>query len=258
MTCREFKRTAASQTLRAFLHLDNQQLLDHSGQCPKCVAWLERQQRLAVAMQALQVRTSGCEAGPHVERALLGALRQGTFTIVQPGAAFRSAPIAFRLSRFFEVGAYVAAAAAMVVGLFLGVRLLEQRSGNGPLQSQSAQATKVRPQAAQTIGTTIQSKVAAAQSEQPPLPASRMAATRPAVFQSVAVQRHLVAAAEQTSDDADYISLMFCDPLICSADAQVVRMELPVAGAGDRNAETQLADVVVGDDGIVRAMRIVN
>ena len=51
---------------------------------------------------------------------------------------------------------------------------------------------------------------------------------------------------------------MFCDPLICSSDAQVVRMELPVAGGSDRDAQTQVADVVVGDDGLVRAMRIVN
>ncbi len=52
---------------------------------------------------------------------------------------------------------------------------------------------------------------------------------------------------------------MFCDPLICSSDAQVVRMELPATGAAsDRNAQTQVADVVVGYDGVVRAMRIVN
>ena len=51
---------------------------------------------------------------------------------------------------------------------------------------------------------------------------------------------------------------MFCDPLSCSSDAQVVRMELPAAGANDRDAQPQVADVVVGYDGVVRAMRIVN
>jgi hypothetical protein len=36
-------------------------------------------------------------------------------------------------------------------------------------------------------------------------------------------------------------------------------MELPGTGAtADRDAPTQLADVVVGYDGVVRAMRIVN
>ena len=37
-----------------------------------------------------------------------------------------------------------------------------------------------------------------------------------------------------------------------------LRMELPMAGASDRDAQTQVADVVVGDDGLVRAIRIVN
>ena len=61
------------------------------------------------------------------------------------------------------------------------------------------------------------------------------------------------------TDDPGYVALMFCDPLSCSTDAQVVRMELPVTGAtADRDAQTQLADVVVGYDGVVRAMRIVN
>ena len=47
---------------------------------------------------------------------------------------------------------------------------------------------------------------------------------------------------------------MLCDPLICSGDEQVIRMELP----GSSAASPVLADVVVGDDGLVRAMRIVN
>ena len=49
---------------------------------------------------------------------------------------------------------------------------------------------------------------------------------------------------------------MLCDPLSCSGDEQVVRMELP-ATAADGSAGTQMADVIVGDDGLVRAIRIV-
>jgi len=35
-------------------------------------------------------------------------------------------------------------------------------------------------------------------------------------------------------------------------------MELPAAAAGRDGTQTVLADVVVGDDGVVRRMRIVN
>jgi hypothetical protein len=67
-----------------------------------------------------------------------------------------------------------------------------------------------------------------------------------------------VAAEEAQSDaDSEYVALMFCDPLSCSSDSQVVRMELPANGAG-QNSQPAVADLVVGYDGVVRAVRIVN
>jgi len=249
MTCREFKHAAASLTLWELSRSGDQQLLDHAEICPKCGAWLDRQQMLAVSMQALQTQTAGRGAGPHVERALLQAFRQVT-SKTQPVAAFRSAPFAFRLSRFFEWGAYAAAAAAMVVGLFLGARLLEHRSAKVAVQSQSAPAVNsapVRP-----------AQIAAIAAQQPPATSLKREVAAHPVSQSGSTKRPRVAAASQTGDDEDYVALMFCDPLICSSEAQVVRMELPVAGASEHDAQTQVADVVVGDDGLVRAMRIVN
>ncbi len=65
--------------------------------------------------------------------------------------------------------------------------------------------------------------------------------------------------APQTADDAGYVALMFCDPLICSSDTQVVRMELPaVSTGGERDEQTRMADVVVGYDGVVRAVRMID
>ena len=250
MTCREFKHTAASLTLWELSRPGDKQIVDHAEACPQCGAWLDRQQTLAVEMQVLQAQTAGREAGPYVERALLQVFRQAT-SKRQPVVALRSAPVAFRLSRFFELGAYAAVAAAIIVALFLGVRLLEQRTVTAPVQGQSTPAASTSPvQPAQTAGNaTVQQPAAAS--------LKREVAAHP-VSQSGRRRRPSVAAASQTSDDADYVALMFCDPLICSSDAQVVRMELPVAGAGDHDTQTQVADVVVGDDGLVRAMRIVN
>jgi hypothetical protein len=64
-----------------------------------------------------------------------------------------------------------------------------------------------------------------------------------------------------TIDRQGFVPLMFCDPLICSGDEQVIRMELPSSGtwsADGNGGQPVIADVVVGDDGLVRAMRIVN
>jgi putative intracellular protease/amidase len=244
MTCREFKHMAASLTLWELARSHDGQVLDHAVECPECGTWLDRQQMLAVSMETLQTQTAGREAGPHVEQALLQVFRQEAYKTTQPVAALRSAPIAFRLSRFFEL----AVAAAIVVGLFLGVRLLEHRSATSLRQNQSAAVNPMPMQQTQSAGNTQQQAVT---------PFKREVVVQPA-SQNGSGKRPIVVAAPQTSDDADYVALMFCDPLICSSDVQVVRMELPVAGTSDRDAQTQMADVVVGDDGVVRAMRIVD
>jgi hypothetical protein len=62
-------------------------------------------------------------------------------------------------------------------------------------------------------------------------------------------------------DKQGFVALMLCDPLICSGDEQVIRMELPTTGGTSVDGtvnQTVIADVVIGDDGLVRAMRIVN
>jgi len=254
MTCREFKHTAASLTLWELSRTSDGQILEHADECPKCGAWLDRQQMLAAAMQPLQARTASREAGPHVERALLRMFRQAPFESPQPVAAHRSTPIALRLSRFFEVGAYVAVAAAIVVGLFLGVHLLEERSIRGPMQGQSAPSNTAPVQQNTASAQDISRKeIAPATHEQPAMSPKRELAVHP-VSQSGSARRSSAAAASQTSYDPDYVALMFCDPLSCSSDAQVVRMEL----TSDRDAQPLVADVVVGYDGVVRAVRIVN
>lgn len=248
MTCREFEHRAAALTLWELSQAQDRQILGHAGGCQKCAAWLQRQRMLAATMQTLQARTAACAAGPDVERALLRVFRQGNSQPVQPEIAHRFTPIAMRLSRFFEVGAYVAIAAAIVVALFLGVRLLEQRSINVPVTNQVTQPRVIVP------------SVVADKSESQPHP-QQPAVSRSKVNRSPT--RRVQSASKSSPDttepsqaniDADYVALMLCDPLSCSGDAQVVRMELPARS----NAQPQMADVVVGFDGVVRAVRIVN
>ena len=256
MTCREFEHRATALTLWERSQARDLQILDHAGGCQKCAAWLQQQRMLAATMQTLQARTAGCAAGPDVERALLRAFRQGPSQAVRPEMAHRFTPIAMRLSRFFEVGAYVAVAAAIVVGLFLGVQLWERRSVTLPVQSQSAQPSASLPSVvAQESGSNPHQ-------QRPTVSRSSVNRLRPRHVLSASQSLPDAAEPSQTSTDADYVALMFCDPLSCSSDAQVVRMELPSAGiagsGGEQDAQMRIADVVVGYDGVVRAVRIVN
>ncbi|PSH05704.1 MAG: hypothetical protein CXZ00_00760 [Acidobacteria bacterium] len=62
---------------------------------------------------------------------------------------------------------------------------------------------------------------------------------------------------------AGYSNLMYCDPLTCSGPMQVVRIKVPVGrvrpnlGQSIGNAFVN-ADVVVGPDGVARAIRVAN
>jgi hypothetical protein len=219
-------------------------------------------------MQTLQARTAGLEAGANVERALLRAFRQDTLqgsNVVsmgvkerigssRPAATPLSTPVALKLSRFFEVGAYVALAAALLVGVFLGVRILRNSSNAAQVQSQIAPSS-VEPLPQKPVNA-VQNVVAADLSHIQP------ARERTARLRS-SVEEVATATSQVTNDDAqslaevDYTPLMFCDPLSCAADTQVVRVELP-AGANGQSSQPQQADLVVGYDGVVRAARIVN
>ncbi|MGC2109616.1 MAG: hypothetical protein WA655_08870 [Candidatus Korobacteraceae bacterium] len=271
MTCREFKHTAASLTMWELSRSHDAEIVGHAENCIPCSAWLQKQRSLAASMQMLQARTAGLEAGPSVEQALLRAFRQvprteaavaslrgqEPLTAMLPGAA-RSTPLAMRLSRWFETGAYAAVAAAIVVGIFLGVRLLHDRHTSTAMQSQSAPAS---------TAPVTRMPDAAAEQNLPVKAAPPQVSQRPAVAALHGLRRKNHSAAgesasstatddSQTTIEAVYTPLMFCDALSCSSDSQVVRMELPSAAGQD--AQPQVADVVVGYDGVVRAVRIVN
>ena len=165
-------------------------------------------------------------------------------------------PIAMRLSRFFEVGAYVAVGAAIVVALFLGVRCWSGARQMLPVKSRWH--SQVSPCPA-LLPATLSLRRARSY---PWCCEALLKGFPPRRGESASQSSPDMAEPSQTSTDADYVALMFCDPLSCSGDAQVVRMELPGSGpsasGGEQDAQMRIADVVVGYDGVVRAVRIVN
>jgi hypothetical protein len=276
MTCREFKQSAEALTLLELARAQNEdeRISNHAQQCASCGSWVREQRLLAASLGTLQVRTAGLEAGADVERTVLQAFRQNRATLTSaalqpPGGLLvkdegrtakreerlplkvvSSLPVAVRLSHWFEIGAYVAVAAAVIVGMFLGIRLLGHRSNAVSMQANAS------PAVTQPV---VQTPVAAAPAPSPQLTAvnvGKHATGARSTEKRTTAAPQLVAADDTQSDsDAEYTALMLCDPLSCSADSQVVRMELPAQPGQD---QPQTADVVVGYDGAVRAVRIVN
>jgi hypothetical protein len=258
MTCREFKHSAASLTLWELSRSRDEAVLGHTEECESCRAWLQKQRALAGSMKTLQARTAVLEASPDVERALLRAFRQaaparaGVTERSQPVAVPRSTPVVLRLSRFFEIGAYAAVAAAIMVGVFLGVRLLQPNPQTAAAQNHAVESAASPALERPMVSSPV---TPVSTSELPDRVASRVRVSSLRHSSGAAMGSPRVVADEsQASAEAGYVPLMFCDPLSCAADSEVVRMELPA----QNDAQAQLADVVVGLDGVVRAVRIVN
>ncbi len=248
MTCREFVQEAELLTLSEVARSAEEQLVRHAQQCAGCETWLRQRRVLAGAMHSLSATTAGLEAGPGVEHALLQAFRRHDFS--PPLKTTKFSPVALRVSRWFEVGAYAAAAAALLIAMFLGYRLVhrppETGLANGNSKSVTLPARTDRGDSRKTAERTV------ATATTPALRERRKSAKPGAAGASAALTEEALAR-------AGYTDLMLCDPLSCSSDAQVVRMELPVQGPADSHGvQTVMADVVVGDDGLVRAIRFVN
>jgi hypothetical protein len=233
---------------------EDQPLSAHVDECGSCRDWVESHSGLGNALNAMSVSTMRMEASPKVEQMLLQAFRQQEFAprvVELPQKAARSL---WTLSRFFEVGAYAAVAAALVVGLFLGARILRD-------QQHKTDQAQVQPVAAPQ---TEKVAVSAVSGEAKPQARVAEVASTEADASSRAIKQassHIRNSETSSAESADYVALMLCDPLICSGDEQVIRMELParaITGADNGGTQPVLADVVIGDDGLIRGMRIVN
>ena len=255
MKCLEFLNAAEcftpSQLSR--MQIDDPAMLAHARECATCGRWLEVQCRLAGALQALRAGTAQREAGPNVERAVLSAFREHEFAAAPGGAA----PVMWKLSRYFEVGAYIAVAAALIMAVFLGSRLLRDRQTT---TAQTQARTTIAPQQITSTLASVVVKTTPSESESSQI-AAKPTQTRTVSVHNQQSQKESGRVAATAADNEGFVALMLCDPLICSGDEQVIRMELPEAGvasAGSNAGQPVLADIVIGDDGLVRAMRIVN
>src|SRR5450755_3112665 len=150
MTCREFIETAESLSplQLQLMESKNENLSAHARECSGCGKWMESQRALGGALQLLRAQTAQSGASPKVEAAVLEAFRAQGFEAVADVEPYRAAPAAWKLSRVFEFGAYLAVAAALIVGIFLGGRMWRDRQAP-PTQAhlQETAAPPANPQA---------------------------------------------------------------------------------------------------------------
>jgi hypothetical protein len=222
---------------------------EHLARCADCARFVEAQRELAAGLRCAREAVPVPPAS--LDDAILASYRKQIASRPAAQTAILPRP------RFATLG-WNTAAAAVVLVIVSGILLFQNRKAvttitqPHPLQSTAA----LHPAVAATVA-------AAARSSRPkPFRAAAHPATHPVANPALRPFRAPSAEVRENSIPAGFRSLMYCDELSCGGALEVIRVQLPssvtvLAPASTSPQGVVFADVLVGPDGIVRAIRIV-
>ncbi len=194
-------------------------LLDHARTCTTCDRIVQHELELKLQLVGLAQKHRAIEPSPSVKRNLLAEL-----DMLHPAHAPRP-------SRFW----YYALATAIICVV---VALVIARRPH-PVAPTLASTPAVQPEpiAPETTSTTA-----------PTTPTVVTRHERPA-------RRHSPAA--RTTSNADFYPVVMCDSVTCAGPALTVRVQLPRSPLATRGSNKPvMADLLVGEDGLVRGVRL--
>ncbi|HEY3930147.1 MAG TPA: hypothetical protein VGL89_17375 [Candidatus Koribacter sp.] len=196
-------------------------LLDHARTCAACDAFIACELELKLSLAQLAESSRNTESSAFLKRNLLAELDAQH---AQPGPRANWIPrIAFA----------VAALILVAIGTIFFHR-----------------APQPHPPTITTTRTPTQSAPAVTPVEQ--AAPTQVAAVRPP---KVHPTHHRETG---PSTNADFYPVVMCDSLACSGPTMTVRVELPASPLATENDNRKItADLIVGDDGLIRAVRFV-
>ena len=229
-----------------------EEALLHAGSCASCAARLADEHALTQGLRMLAQAAESTEAPMRVETSLMAAFRQGHSG--EPAPVFASSRVTNR--RLVYIGVGVAAVLVIVVLLAL-IASRSHRETNAP--QQAAGSPRTTPDAPPSRPET--GSLARQPSGRERQPNHRMKSS--ARSNHRAIDQGLSAGEVEIA--TDFFPLVNRESLAEMDGGQVVRVELPrtaLMSFGlpmnmDRASERIKADVVVGDDGLARAIRFV-
>ena len=274
MSCRNYEtiltEVARGQMLDARAKTD---ALAHAEACARCAARLANERALSAGLSALSSSAAATQTPARVEETLLAAFRQRN-TFVPAGAPVAAAKP--RRARW----AVAAAAAILVVSTFAALRLLPD-STKQPDQ-QGAQVAQPSPLAeppwrederivegpervvASGGGDQDRKLVPVVQAQRPRRDVRRGLA-RDVRFDGGRMNPEVAAVSPDEEIATDFMPLSYDGSFSQLDDGQVVRVELPRSALhsfglpvnAERAGERVKADVLLGNDGVARAIRFV-
>ena len=276
MSCRNYEtiltEVARDQMLDARARTE---ALAHAEACARCAVRLADERALSAGLSALSSSAAAAQTPARVEEKLLAAFRQG------PNFVPASTPVVASNPRR-AWWAVAAAAAILVVSTFAAVRLLPAGAGETAKQPASAAEPSPIPQPVWREGDSVadndEPRPALDKDEdvQKPVPApqfQRNRRDRPGLVRDVRFNEGRTggrlnpefAAGSDEEIATDFMPLSYGGGFSQIDDGQVVRVELPRSALhsfglpvnAERAGERVKADVLLGHDGVARAIRFV-
>lgn len=273
MICEEFERIVTDLACEFLIEAaTRKRALAHARACSRCAACLQQERALTAALdEAASAETT--EAPALMKMALLVAFQQQMTPANLPAPLVRVNESPRRWSRWLMA----AAAAFMLLAILVALQVLHQQSqaespaGLRPTFAQDSPTTAARPQ---TTGATNQPLTESNVTKREDVhPAARNDKTnnaprvqrrhmRPVFRPELASMTNRSAASETVSE---FIPLTELADATAISSGTIVRVEMPRASLiamglplnAERAHETVKADIVVGDDGLARAIRLV-
>jgi hypothetical protein len=278
MSCRNVEtiitELARGQMLEARV---KEEALAHMKECQHCAARFADEQTLTNGLRAVTASAASRETPAHVEAALLSAFRQGaSSTRVSSGTNAR--PVAMPWLPW----SIAAAAALLIFSVFALPRLLP--AGSSELAGKKA--SDVRPNVSPTV--TIAETASAQKNPESQLddasgnpeqesvggsPSPRQINRRRALMQDAGLSNkqsrgaNIIQPALGANEEiaTEFMPLTYGSSLSQLNDGQVVRVELPRSALqsfglpmnAERAGERVKADVLLGHDGVARAIRFI-
>jgi hypothetical protein len=247
MNCHDFEKLAVALARNSWLDATaRDQGLIHTEVCNRCAARLAQERALLARVSAVVAEMAGEEPSARVDALLLAAFRAQT-------AATASSTIIPAQGRVWRWSSWKLAAVAAGILILISVMAIFWRSASSRMPQREERV--VAPTPLNTPGPQAE----------PPVGRDQVADKRPKNLPK-RVHRH---ASVKSPDEAEVVTPFFPlregEDLTTLDGLQVVRVELPGSALGEVGLpfdpetahESVKADVVLGQDGLARAIRFV-
>lgn len=256
MTCEEFERVVTDLACEFLIEAaSRKRALAHAQACLRCAARLQQERALTAALNDAASRDTA-QAPAHLKSALLAAFQEQAAPagVVVPLRSTSVSPR--RWSRWMMT----AAAVVLLAAALFALQFFRQSS-----QAESS----VSPEPLATAGAPSRESNTAKREEQKPSAVEKAKPTAPRATRRTRSIFHPMLASANSQRPSETVTDFV--PLTAIADATamrsgtIVRVEMPRASLiamglplhAERADETVKADIVVGDDGLARAIRLV-